>query len=234
MNPATSRAISFSRADVVVQHFRRRLDGAQRVAQLVRQPRRKLPQRGQAVGARHGLLRLADLHVGLGQLLRREPVFFGLNAQILGQGVGQVADHGQENHRQNMMGRAPPPRGGAGRNTGRSRWPAPVNASIPPASKRGGGRDHRQQQHHRVGAVDGAGEADKDEPQDDLQHDPENPAARGGARRNLRLQNLRDAQRHQRNDFLRSPCPGSVSKTGGGRNRRLTSRPANSSTHTKS
>ena len=44
------------RAELLVQHFGRRLDGAQRIAQLVRQARGELAQRRQSVGAPHGFV----------------------------------------------------------------------------------------------------------------------------------------------------------------------------------
>ncbi len=64
---AISRATSFSALDVARQHFGRRLDGAQRIAQFVRQAGGKLPQRGQAVGAAHRLLCLLELGIGVRQ-----------------------------------------------------------------------------------------------------------------------------------------------------------------------
>ena len=59
------------RAHVAGQHLGRRLDGAERIAQLMRQARRKLSERGQPVGPAHGFLGFLQVPVGFGELFGR-------------------------------------------------------------------------------------------------------------------------------------------------------------------
>ncbi len=93
MKPAISRATSFSAATLRASISADALDGAQWIAQLVRQPGRKLSQRRQPVRPADCLLGLLDLLVGVGKLLGRELVFSRLGAQFFGQDVGEVANH---------------------------------------------------------------------------------------------------------------------------------------------
>ena len=170
------------RADAAVQHFRRGLDGAQRIAQLVRQAGRELPQRGQPVGAAHRFFRLAGSGVGFGQLLGGAAVLRGLHAQVLGQrcwpGCPTMARKTSAQTSIGDLGHSTmhwSSRGTAGK-TGRRRRPAAVNTSVPSHAERGGGRDHRQQQHQPVAAVDAARVADQQVAQHQLQQRSSRPA----------------------------------------------------------
>ena len=58
MKPATSRATSFSALRLLLSISADALIVPERIAQLVRQPRRELPERGQPVGPAHRLFRL--------------------------------------------------------------------------------------------------------------------------------------------------------------------------------
>ena len=78
------------------QHFSRSYNGTQRIAQLVRQARGELAQRGQPVRATHRLLGFAQVTVGFRQLFRHSAVFAVLHAQRLRQRVGEIPGHGQE------------------------------------------------------------------------------------------------------------------------------------------
>ena len=79
------------------QHFRRSTNGAERIAQFMGEAGGKLAERSQAVGAAFLFLRLQELKVGRGELLGCGAGFAGLAPQVLGQDVGKIADHGEEN-----------------------------------------------------------------------------------------------------------------------------------------
>ena len=146
------------RADGPVQHFGGCLDGAQRVAQFVRQPRRKLPQGRQAVRPAYRLLGLPEMGVGLGELFRRAAGLPGLHPQILGECVGQVPHDGQNNQPQRQL----VPLGSdvvslleqKERKIGAARQQRKCQRAHRSQDRCGG--HHRKQQHQPVAAIEGA------------------------------------------------------------------------------
>ena len=153
------------RDELFAQHFGGCLDGAERVAQLVRQARGELAQSGQAVRPAHGFLGPLQVHVGFGKLLRRAAVLFRLDAQIFGQRVRQVPRHGEENHARHQLADILPFHGEFGpidghqereiRSARRDREQQGANHSE--SSSRG---DHRQHQHQPEMAFYGTGKPD--------------------------------------------------------------------------
>ena len=184
------------------QHLRGSADGAERVAQFVGEAGGKLAQRGQAVGAAFLFFGLLELKIGRGQLLGCGARFARLAPQVLGHRVGQIADHRQQHQARNRTGddlqrlRHPMQEDHV---RGAGRYGAQRGSNY---AEHGGRRDHRQQQHRPIHAVDRAGESNQHERQRQLDRDPQQAAAGGRLGGDFRLQHLGHAERHQEDDFL--------------------------------
>ncbi len=90
--------------DVFRDHLGRGFDRAERVAQFVGESGRELAEGGEAVAAAEILFGFFDLRVGGGELAERAARFLGLLAEVGGEGVGEEADHHQDDDAEHEFG----------------------------------------------------------------------------------------------------------------------------------
>ena len=83
MKPAISRATSLLPSTLFASISADAFIGAERVAQLVRQPRRELAQRGQTLGPAHGGFGFLQAEVGFRQLFGGGFGFAGGRSRLL-------------------------------------------------------------------------------------------------------------------------------------------------------
>ena len=190
------------RRHVFGQHFRRGSHSPERIAKLVRQSGRQLPQRRQPLGPSHRRFRFAQMPVGFRELLRHFLVFGRLHAQFLSQRVHQISGNCQKDPTQNQHG-----------NLVRiDRVPAEVDkqqkrniraVGQQREQQRGhhpeicGRRNHGEKQDEVVRAVDGSREADQQVAEEQLQNNPKDLAAPRAQERNPRFGNVQSRERQE-------------------------------------
>ena len=168
----------------------------------MRQAGGELAQRRQPVGPAHGFLGLLDVQICLHKLFRRPAVLLRLHAQILRQGVHQVAHHHNQGYadcqrrEESALRMEQERKVGADGQGGKGQRPRQFEG--------GSCRHHRQQGHRPIIAGQAAGPTHQDESEDHFQDDPEDAAGPGRRRRNLGLQDLCYAKADQRDDFERA------------------------------